>query len=89
MFKHVDFVASDVRGCPVDRCLAGAKVDRIYPFGPTTGTAFNITLISYATTCCIGINSDTGAVPDPEVLTDRIAARFRTVADLDADPPDR
>ncbi|MET8425506.1 wax ester/triacylglycerol synthase domain-containing protein [Nocardia sp. NPDC004860] len=89
MFKHVDFVASDVRGSPVDLYLAGAKVDRIYPFGPTTGTAFNITLISHVATCCIGINFDIGAVPDPEVLTDCIATGFRTVADLDADPPDR
>ncbi|MFJ9363887.1 wax ester/triacylglycerol synthase domain-containing protein [Nocardia sp. NPDC101769] len=89
MFKHVDFVASDVQGSPADLYLAGAKVDRIYPFGPTTGTAFNITLISHVDTCCIGINSDTGAVPDPEVLTDCIAAGFRTVANLDAVPPVR
>ncbi|WP_067813641.1 wax ester/triacylglycerol synthase domain-containing protein [Nocardia inohanensis] len=84
MFKHVDFVASDVPGSPVHLYFAGAKVERIYPFGPTTGTAFNITLISHVDTCCIGINSDTGAIPDPAQLTDCIAQGMRAVTDLDA-----
>lgn len=87
MFKHVDFVASDVPGSPVHLYLAGAKVERIYPFGPTTGTAFNITLISHVDICCIGINSDIGAVPDPEVLTECIAAGFTTVTELGASSP--
>ncbi|APA98722.1 Diacylglycerol O-acyltransferase [Nocardia seriolae] len=85
MFKHVDFVASDVPGSPVDLYLAGAKVERIYPFGPTTGTAFNITLISHVDTCCVGINTDTGAVPDPALLTECIAAGFRVVTGLGED----
>ncbi|MGW4355788.1 wax ester/triacylglycerol synthase domain-containing protein [Nocardia sp. NPDC004582] len=84
MFKHVDFIASDVPGSPVELYVAGAKIERIYPFGPTTGTAFNITLISHTGTCCIGINSDTAAVPDPAVLAECLAAGFRTVTALDA-----
>lgn len=79
MLKHADFVASDVPGSPLDLYAAGAKVERIYPFGPTTGTAFNITLISHVDTCCIGINSDSAAVPDPDLLTACIAAGFRRV----------
>ncbi|MEC3952913.1 wax ester/triacylglycerol synthase domain-containing protein [Nocardia sp. CDC153] len=84
MFKHVDFIASDVPGSPVALYLAGAKVERIYPFGPTTGTAFNITLISHVDTCYIGINSDTAAIPDPAQLTDCLAAGFRAVTAIDA-----
>ncbi|MVU78331.1 DUF1298 domain-containing protein [Nocardia sp. ET3-3] len=83
MFKHVDFIASDVPGSPVELYIAGAKVERIYPFGPTTGTALNITLISHVGTCYIGINSDTAAVPDPAQLTDCLAAGFHAVAALD------
>ncbi|MFE3755861.1 wax ester/triacylglycerol synthase domain-containing protein [Nocardia tengchongensis] len=89
MFKHVDFIASDVPGSPVALYVAGAKVERIYPFGPTTGTAFNITLISHAGTCCIGINSDTAAVPDPEMLADCIAGGFGAIAALDPAEHDR
>ncbi|MFE3103442.1 wax ester/triacylglycerol synthase domain-containing protein [Nocardia tengchongensis] len=87
MFKHVDFIASDVPGSPVALYVAGAKVERIYPFGPTTGTAFNITLISHVGTCCIGINSDTAAVPDPETLTDCLAEGFGAVAALGTAEP--
>ncbi|WP_063712698.1 wax ester/triacylglycerol synthase domain-containing protein [Nocardia concava] len=88
MFKHVDFVASDVPGSPVALYVAGAKVERIYPFGPTTGTAFNITLISHVGTCYIGINSDTAAVPDPMRLTDCVAEGFRTIAAIGTDGDD-
>lgn len=84
MFKHVDFIASNVQGSPVALYVAGAKVERVYAFGPTTGTAFNITLISHTGTCCIGINSDTAAVPDPAVLAECLAGGFRAVAALDA-----
>ncbi|WP_084519373.1 wax ester/triacylglycerol synthase domain-containing protein [Nocardia mexicana] len=81
MFKHIDFIASDVPGSPVPLYIAGAGIERIYPFGPTTGTAFNVTLLSHVGTCCVGINADTAAVPDLPVLTDCIAAGFRTVID--------
>ena len=35
-----------------------------YAFGPTIGSGVNVTLLSYVDTCAIGINVDTGAVPD-------------------------
>ncbi len=82
MLKHVDFVASNVPGSPVPMYVAGAKIERMYAFGPTIGTAFNVTLISHAGNCCVGINADTAAVPDPEVLKDCLARGFRTVLDI-------
>ena len=69
MLKHVDFLASNVPGVPVPLYLAGAPVTGYYAFGPTTGAAVNVTLVSYRGTCCVGCTVDTAAVPDPEKLT--------------------
>ena len=69
MLKHVDFLASDVPGVPVPIFLGGAPVSGYFAFGPTTGSAVNVTLVSYRDTCCIGCTIDTAAVPDPEKLS--------------------
>jgi diacylglycerol O-acyltransferase / wax synthase len=82
MLKHVDFIASNVPGLRVPLYLGGARLDRFYPFGPTTGAAVNVTLLSYCTTCGIGVNTDTGAVPDPDVLTECLRAAFDEILDL-------
>jgi len=68
MLKHVDFLASNVPGIPVPIYLAGAPVSGYFAFGPTTGAALNVTLVSYQGTCCVGCNIDTAAVPDPQKL---------------------
>jgi WS/DGAT/MGAT family acyltransferase len=70
MLKRVDFLASDVTGVPVTTYLAGAEVTAHAAFGPTMGCAANLTLMSYAGTCHIGVNLDTAAVPDPPVFID-------------------
>ena len=85
MLKHVDFLASDVPGVPVPLYLAGAKVQRWYPFGPTIGASVNLTLMSYVDTCCIGINVDTGAVPDPDRLVACLREGFVEVLGLAGD----
>jgi WS/DGAT/MGAT family acyltransferase len=82
MLKHVDFLASNVPGSPVPLFLAGAEVERYYAFGPTIGAAVNVTLMSYVDSCCIGVNTDTGAVPDLEVLTSSLAEGFAEVLAL-------
>jgi diacylglycerol O-acyltransferase len=82
MLKHVDFVASNVPGAPVPLFLAGAPVTGSYAFGPTTGAALNVTLVSYRRTCCIGCTIDTTAVPDPEVMMDCLRHGFDEVLDL-------
>jgi WS/DGAT/MGAT family acyltransferase len=81
MLKHIDFLASNVPGVPVPFYLAGARVDGFYGFGPTIGTALNITLMSYCGTCHVGVNIDTGAIPDPDVLMDCLRAGFDEVLD--------
>ena len=82
MLKHVDFLASNVPGMPVPIYLAGAKVDSWYPFGPTIGAAVNVTLMSYEDRCCIGVNVDTAAVPDPERLVACLCEGFAEILDL-------
>ncbi|WP_228830346.1 wax ester/triacylglycerol synthase domain-containing protein [Nocardia beijingensis] len=82
MLKHVDFVASNVPGSPVPLYIAGARIDRMYAFGPTIGTAVNVTLTSHAGTCYIGINADTAAIPDTEALTECLTAGFATVLEF-------
>ena len=82
MLKGVDFLASNVPGVPVPMWLVGCQVMRFFPFGPTAGSAVNITLMSYNGLCCIGVNSDSAAVPDPDVLVDCLRAGFDEVCSL-------
>ncbi len=79
MLKGVDFLASNVPGVPVPMWLEGARVERFFPFGPTVGSAVNVTLMSYDGTCCIGVHADAAAVPDPDVLLECLAAGFDEV----------
>lgn len=68
ILRHVDFVASDVPGIPVTVYLGGARVTAQYAFGPTIGAAVNVTLLTYADTCHLGLNVDTGAIPDYDLF---------------------
>ena len=42
----------------------------MYAFGPLSGAAVNVTLLSNCGTCCIGVNVDSVAVPDRDVLAE-------------------
>ena len=69
MLKAIDFVATNIPGLQARAYLAGAEVIREYAFAPPSGAALSIALLSHLDQCCIGVNVDTAAVPDPEVLT--------------------
>ncbi|MEE2032733.1 wax ester/triacylglycerol synthase domain-containing protein [Rhodococcus chondri] len=88
MFKHVDFLASDVVGSPIPLFIAGSEVLGYYAFGPTLGSAFNVTLISFMSRCCIGINVDAESVPDIDLLAESLARGFRDVLALCPDADD-
>jgi WS/DGAT/MGAT family acyltransferase len=88
MLKKVDFLASNVPGVPMPMYLTGSKVDRFYPFGPTAGSAVNITLMSYDGTCCMGVNADAAAIPDPEAFVDCLREGFDEVLALAPQRPD-
>jgi len=63
-----DLSASNFPGAPHPTYLAGAKVERTYPFGPLPGVAVMAAMVSHAGTCCFGMNIDRSVVPDPQVL---------------------
>jgi diacylglycerol O-acyltransferase len=86
MLKHVDFLASNVPGLRVPVWLAGARMEAFYAFGPTIGAAANITLMSYCDDCFIGVNTDAGAVPDPDVFLQCLQEGFDEVRALDRQP---
>jgi len=82
MLRKVDFLASDVPGIPVPVYLAGAKVRMQYAFGPTIGSAVNVTLLTYVDTCSLGIDVDTGAIPDFDVFYECLVEGFDEVLAL-------
>jgi diacylglycerol O-acyltransferase / wax synthase len=82
MLKGGDFVTSNIPGAPVPVYLAGAQLHAMYAFAPLSGTAVNFTLISHCGTCCIGVNSDAVAIPDPEVLVEHVRAGFGEILAL-------
>lgn len=80
MLKAIDFVATNVPGLKRPAYLAGAKLTHEYAFAPPSGSAFSVALMSHLDLCCIGLNADTAAVPDPEVLGACLREGFAEVA---------
>ncbi|OBG35978.1 wax ester/triacylglycerol synthase domain-containing protein [Mycobacterium sp. E3198] len=82
VLRHVDFLASDVPGVPVPVFLGGAPVRAQYAFGPTIGSAVNVTLLTYVDTCALGIDVDTAAIPDYDIFYEALVAGFDEVLAL-------
>ena len=68
MLKGVDFITSNVPGTPVPVYAAGAQIEANFPFGPLSGAATNVVLLSYIDELHIGVNTDPAAIPDAEVF---------------------
>ena len=77
--ETVDFATSNVRGAPFPLYIAGARILANYPIGPTGGTAWNLTLMSYDGQLDMGLNADAVAVLDPARLRDSIQDAFATL----------
>ena len=86
MLKHVDFLASNVPGIDDPVYLAGARVVQWYAFGPTIGAALNATLVSYDGTCYVGVNVDTGAIPDSAAMLGCLREGFDEVMHTGSGP---
>lgn len=82
MLKAIDVVTSNVPGPPFPVFASGALVERNIPFGPLGGAALNLTLYGYDGTAEVGVNADTAAVPDGEVLTACLADSFAELTAL-------
>ncbi|MCU0268633.1 MAG: WS/DGAT domain-containing protein [Acidimicrobiales bacterium] len=79
MLKGVDFVTSNVPGPPVPVHLAGARLESQIAFGPLSGAATNVTLLSYLGDLDIGINLDPAAIPDGDLFYDCMAEGFAEI----------
>jgi diacylglycerol O-acyltransferase len=79
MLKAVDFVTSNVPGPPFPVYVSGARIERMFPFGPPAGAAVNVTLFSYNGVAQIGVRSDPAAVSDPARLMADLGAGFDEV----------
>jgi diacylglycerol O-acyltransferase len=71
--RSIDLQASNIPGLTRPAYVAGARVTRMFPFGPAPGSAVMVTMISHNGMCCIGITADAAAIPD----IDRFAACIR------------
>jgi WS/DGAT/MGAT family acyltransferase len=76
----VDFTTSNLRAAPVDLFIAGALMEGNYPLGPLSGTAFNLTTMSYRGTLNMGLVVDAGAVAEPDLLRDCIEREYAALA---------
>ncbi|HRH85243.1 MAG TPA: wax ester/triacylglycerol synthase family O-acyltransferase [Rubrivivax sp.] len=81
-----DAQISNIPGIPDTVYLAGAEVTHYWPFAPAPGCGMMITMLSHNGRCCIGINSDTAAVTEPELLVECLRAGLNEVLAL-ADVP--
>ena len=82
MLKGADFITSNVPGSPFPLYLCGAEVQELYAFGPLSGSATNIVLVSHCGTCFIGVNADARAISDPAGFTGDLRAGFDEVLAL-------
>ena len=79
---RVNLICTNIPGPPVERYLAGAKIDAMYPFAPVAmGTPLSIALMSYGDTYGVGVDTDPAAIPDPELLTRFLAAAIDELED--------
>jgi len=79
--QSIDFATSNVRGAPAPVYIAGSQMLANYPIGPLVGVAYNLTMLSYSGSLDIGVNIDTAAVTEPELLRESLEKAF---ADLTA-----
>ncbi len=79
---RTDLSASNVPGLTETVYMAGAQVQRIYPFGPLPGVAVMAVMLSHVGTCCIGLTIDAAAVADLDEFMRCMAAGLDEVLAL-------
>jgi WS/DGAT/MGAT family acyltransferase len=78
----VDFTVSNVRAAPIELFMAGARCEAVLPMGPISGTAFNLSTLSYNGSLDMGLVVDAGAIDDPAGLRDHLVAAYDTLVEL-------
>jgi diacylglycerol O-acyltransferase len=79
---HTDLSASNVPGISHEVFMAGARVEKLYPFGPLPGVAVMAAMVSHVGTCCIGLNVDGSAIEDLDTLQTCMQAGLDEVLSL-------
>jgi WS/DGAT/MGAT family acyltransferase len=80
--KGNDLQASNVTGISDRVYLAGARIERMYAFGPRPGCAAMITLLSHGDTGCVAVNFDAASITQPRVFLDSLVDGFTEVLSL-------
>jgi diacylglycerol O-acyltransferase len=79
MARGNDLQASNLPGASGPVFLAGARVERLYPYAPLPGCPAMITLVSHGPTCCVGVNYDPAAFAEGELFLASLEAGFAEV----------
>jgi WS/DGAT/MGAT family acyltransferase len=74
--------ASNIPGLNRPAYLAGAHIERMFPFGPVPGCAIMAVMLTHAGTCCLTFTTDHDAVPDPDLLLDCMRQGFGEIIAL-------
>jgi diacylglycerol O-acyltransferase len=74
-----DIQASNVPGHSRPTYIAGARILRVCPFGPITGSAMMVVMFSLADTCFIGVHYDPASVTEQELFGWCLREGFREV----------
>lgn len=77
-----DLQVSNVPGLRETVYIAGSKVEAFYPFAPLPGCPAMISLVSHEAHCYIGLNVDTGAFTDTELLMRCMRESFDEILNL-------
>jgi diacylglycerol O-acyltransferase len=82
MARGHDLQASFVPGARTERYLAGAHVERVYPYAPRPGCAAMIALVTHLDIACVGVNFDPASFTQPELFTHSLLEGFTEVLSL-------
>jgi WS/DGAT/MGAT family acyltransferase len=80
--KGNDLQASNVPGIPGELYLAGARIERMYPYAPLPGCAAMITLVTHGAVGCVGVNFDSASFTEPELFVQCLLDGFSEVLAL-------
>jgi len=77
-----DLQASNIPGIRDQVYLAGARIERMYTYGPLPGCAAMITMVTHGDTGCVAVNFDAAAFTQPQLFVDSLVAGFTEVLSL-------
>jgi len=80
--KANDLQASNVPGFREELFIAGARIERLYGFGPLPGCATMITLVTHRDICCVAANVDRAAITDTGLFGECLEEGFAEVLAL-------